>query len=381
MPYQEVAPGDGGPANEGIGRGLAAVLSFGHASALVHVRIRLVGQRRCPGTGQLFLYLQEQGVVRPVAEQQHHVVARADTAGAHDLKGDIHRPVSIQRLPPVQPEGVAVRPERCDHLASLLVLHMAQERRLIVKARLAAGAGHRQLGQVPGRGGTLRLLQDFVYATVFGVAMHLVGHEVQDMHGRKAPQGFAVTTRELTHRPGACRVLSARLAVGEDQTRGKAFDIPFPWRGGQGFVKIVQVEDQMPVGRGVGSEVAHVRVAAKLHGQPGHRMAGEVHGHQRSRPAKEAERRSRHPGPLDRQHFGQAARVGGDEGLHRVRPVGRGRPRTLVSPRDDLAAGFAARATLGHRVNGRNNGRKRFGHGRSSVDQGGRRARGGLHFR
>ena len=61
----------------------------------------------------------------------------------------------------------------------------------------------------------------------------------------------------------AVAVLGASLAAGEDEAGGHALDVPLEGAA-DGFVEVVEVEDEAAVGRGKGAEVADVRVAAEL---------------------------------------------------------------------------------------------------------------------
>src|SRR4051794_20481236 len=65
------------------------------------------------------------------------------------------------------------------------------------------------------------------------------------------------------------------------------------------LVEVVDVEDELALGRGEAAEVRHVGVAAELRVQAGHRRVGEVRSHDGGRPAEERERRLEHPPVAD----------------------------------------------------------------------------------
>ena len=87
------------PAQERVGSGLRQPLAPDHPLALVLV-LALAGER---GQHRLLglLDLQEQRLVRAVAEQQHDERLGADRPDAHDLAREIAEIVAAQHLAPV----------------------------------------------------------------------------------------------------------------------------------------------------------------------------------------------------------------------------------------------------------------------------------------
>src|SRR5580704_15782123 len=83
----------------------------------------------------------------------------------------------------------------------------------------------------------------------------------------------------------SCSDLPAR----EHDTRCQPFHIPFPWRG-QGFVEVVDVENEPPFRRSETPKIADVAIAAGLNANSGLRCSGEVHRHQGRRTTKKRER-------------------------------------------------------------------------------------------
>src|SRR4029077_13654240 len=67
----------------------------------------------------------------------------------------------------------------------------------------------------------------------------------------------------LQHRGGNVLALERPVPTGDADARGEALHIPFPGAG-QGLVEVVDVEDQLPLRRGEGTEVRQVRVTAEL---------------------------------------------------------------------------------------------------------------------
>ena len=70
----------------------------------------------------------------------------------------------------------------------------------------------------------------------------------------------------------------AGLAPGKHEGGGHAFQVPLEWTA-NGLVKIVDVEDEAAVGRGISAEIADVGVAAELRDDARIRQHGEVCGH------------------------------------------------------------------------------------------------------
>ena len=107
-------------------------------------------------------------------------------------------------------------------------------------------------------------------------------------------------------RRSAARV--AAVTAHDLETGGQAFDIPFP-RTRQRLVEVVDVEDQLPLGRAEHAEVRQVSVAAELHPHAGSGGVGQVIGHDHRRAPIERERRHEHSPVADRDQLGHAARA------------------------------------------------------------------------
>src|SRR5215204_2565843 len=74
-----------------------------------------------------------------------------------------------------------------------------------------------------------------------------------------------------------------------DQARCQSLDIPFEWAG-QGLVKVIDVEHQATLRRGVRAEVRQVGIAAQLSSQPWRRRPLEIRSHDQCCTAVERER-------------------------------------------------------------------------------------------
>jgi len=93
--------------------------------------------------------------------------------------------------------------------------------------------------------------------------MDLIVSEFQHGHLREEVHRGAIALEEGSRGVAAEAVFCACLASGEDEAYGEALDVPLEWAA-NGLVEVVDVEDEAAIGRGEGSEVADVRVAAEL---------------------------------------------------------------------------------------------------------------------
>ena len=103
--------------------------------------------------------------------------------------------------------------------------------------------------------------------------------------------------------------LVARLASGKDDGCGHAFEVPLEGAA-DGFVEVVDVEDEAAVGCGEGAEIADVGVAADLRFDAGVGDDGEICSHDGSRSTEEDEGRLRHELMLELEQGGNAAALG-----------------------------------------------------------------------
>ena len=122
-----------------------------------------------------------------------------------------------------------------------------------------------------------------------------------------------------------CASLEAEIARGDLEARREPLDVPLPGPG-QRLVEVVDVEDQLAVGRGVAAEVGEVRVAAELGPEAGRRRGREVGGHHRGRPAVEGERGDQHARVSQRHELRDPRLRLALEHVHRVGPIRRRLP-------------------------------------------------------
>ena len=110
-----------------------------------------------------------------------------------------------------------------------------------------------------------------------------------------------------------------------------------------GLVEVVDVEDELAVGRREPTEVRQVGISAALHAESavGHRR--QVGGHHDRGAAVERERRREHALVPDRDELGDTGHFLTAEERDGIGPIGRRLPCRVAGPRDLRARGFPAR--------------------------------------
>ena len=104
---------------------------------------------------------------------------------------------------------------------------------------------------------------------------------------RYAAHAECTTVRAVT-------LVEAPVPARDLEARGQPLDVPLPGSRNR-LVEVVEVEHQVPLGRGVAAEVRQVRVPAQLDLDPGRGRRGEVRGHHRGAAPEEGERGGEHP--------------------------------------------------------------------------------------
>ncbi len=318
------------------------------------------GEHRFTG----LLGLEDQRVLPVAAQQQHDPAARADAADAHHFACHVNDGVLLQQVSAVGLETVPVQRDqlpdlavervaalvrqhvghRCDQLrhggeAAPAVDHLGEllERlQAVAPARLAQRLGHALAA--PGVEHPLRQCPEvrLVHACVPHVE---VVHPGEEMHL------LAVGAHRRPDDVRAHALVEAVLPTGDDQARREPLDVPFPWPG-QGFVEVVDVEQEIAFRGAEQPEVHHVRVAAQLGPDARVGCAGQVGGHDRGGTPVETERRLRHPAVADRhQLLHPGGRLPLDE-VHRIRPVRRRLEVSVGGPRCPRPGGPAVRGPV-----------------------------------
>ena len=146
-----------------------------------------------------------------------------------------------------------------------------------------------------------------------------------------------MTVRRCSAVKSLSRPATARLAASRLTSHSKG--------PGQGFVEVVDVEDQAPFRGGERAEVRQVRVTAELDPQPRGRGRGQVGGHRQRRPPVVGERRDQHPAVPDRHQLGHPRLRLTQQQPHRV-PVRRRVELAMRRPAVPGAGRLALRSPL-----------------------------------
>ena len=161
------------------------------------------------------------------------------------------------------------------------------------------------------RGG---LLAELAFAHLFGdlveklACFEMVVPHIERAFGRGVAHPLAVPAHARHHDGSTVGARVAAVTAHDLETGGQAFDVPFP-RTGERFVEVVDVEDQLPLGRAEHAEVRQVGVATELHADARIGSGGQVVGHDHGPAPIERERRQEHPAVADRHQLGHSARA------------------------------------------------------------------------
>jgi hypothetical protein len=131
----------------------------------------------------------------------------------------------------------------------------------------------------------------------------------------------------------------------DDNAGRQPLNVPLPGRR-QGFVEIVDVEEDVALGRRETAEIHQVSVAAGLHAKSGRRGRREIGRHDRGGAAIEGERRLGHAGEAQRDQFGDAAFVSLVQKLDRIASILGRLPTAMRDARRRVTQPFACGAAL-----------------------------------
>jgi hypothetical protein len=311
--------------------------------------------------------LQEQRIGLVPTDEQHDPGPHAHAPHADRLPSHVDHPELLQKVAAVglqrAPIGSHELVDPPEHLVTRLAgLHLANghdDRRIAHDARLAvdhagelvegaqavlaAGLGQHLLGSLGHPAGDLRAghLQDLV-----GVQPS-VPHRELGKPGER-PDLVAIRLDGGEHRSGALPLVEAPLPPGDGDARGQPLHVPFP-RPGQRLVEVVDVEHQVPLGRGEHPEVAQVRVTTHLDGDARPRRVGQIRRHDERGAAVERERGRQHPPVADGHQLRHPRRRLLLEEVDRIRPARIRLERRVRRPRDLGPSLLAALGSLGHR--------------------------------
>ena len=250
-----------------------------------------------------------------------------------------------QRLPiPFERVGVSRRDPR-----GLLVCGVEDQRRLVLdpwrRAVCPTSFGNRLSGRLFRRAcSTLCLTRSTSSAgrqdLENAVEIDAIVPDVQRVHRGVVGHSFAVGAHGFRRRLRRVAVEQPDMMGGDDDAGRQPLDVPLPWRR-QGFVEIVDVEEDVALRRGEAAEIHEVSVAARLHAKPGGGGRGQVGRHDRGRAAIEGERRLRHAPEAYRDQLRNPAFIGLVQKLDRIAPVLGRLPAALRCARRGVAQRLA----------------------------------------
>jgi len=111
------------------------------------------------------------------------------------------------------------------------------------------------------RGGPLGFEQDLGNRSDALQPVHLKARHFEHRHPRKGVHGPAIAPEHDRSCLRTGNILVACFTAGQDDAGRQTLQIPLKGPA-DGFVEVVDVEDQPPIGRGVGTQVADMRVSA-----------------------------------------------------------------------------------------------------------------------
>ena len=271
---------------------------------------------------------------------------------------DQHPPVGLQRPPVLAEEGAQflLEVDRAGQLAEQ-VAERDDDRRVGNDPRLPVldpGQLVQLLHAVPGPGLGQPLVQLLALALPEQVVepgpelvdVHLGVPDVQVALAGQLPHDLPVARGRGEHDLPAVLVAEPVLPRGHLQAGRQPLHVPLPGRG-QRLVEVVDVEEQLALGRAEEAEVGQVRVPARLHDHPGGRGAGQVAGHGQGRAAVVGERGLHHPAVPHRDQVRNPGRALRLQQRDRVGPVRRRLPLGVALARYLGARRLAADPAFG----------------------------------
>ena len=309
-----------------------------------------------------FLGLEKERVAAVATQHQHDEGAGADAADANHLERRVDEAVAVEQNAAVLGKRVAVVGDdlQCGLFEALALLDQLvdrhDQRRFADDAQLAVnlagqlrerphpvlGTGLREVAAEAGgfllAGGRFPTSCDRLH-----VDLRVPDLEVAELG--HPPHRRPVLGRHRGNDVQPLAALEAALAPGDGEARGEPHHVPLP-RPRQSLVEVVDVEDELAIGRGVGAEVGEVGVAAELHVEAAARGRRQVGRHHRRRAAVEGEGRDQHARIAQRHELANPRGGLGLEQLDRVRAVCRRLPLIVARARRLAAGGLAGGGSL-----------------------------------
>ncbi len=151
---------------------------------------------------------------------------------------------------------------------------------------------------------------------------------------------LAVAAQKHAHSTPAVRLGLFAFASGKIEAGGKPLDIPFK-RPAQGLIKVVDVKGQIAVHRGIGPQITHMGITAKLVQKARVRLLTEVMRHHRHGTAKVAKGGLGHAVVLEFEQVRQAILRGTVQDFERTAARSLAMPLPMGGARHLFAAALA----------------------------------------
>lgn len=164
-------------------------------------------------------------------------------------------------------------------------------------------------------------------------------------HARTLAQVLAIGRYTLHRSLPSYPVGQLVVACGDGKADRQSLQIPFPGRW-QGLIEVVEIKNQVALGRREQAEIQQVCVAAGLNLQAGRRGGCKVGGHQRRGAAQEGERAAQHAAVSDRYQFRHTIPIRLFKNVDGIAPSRRRSPVGMHSAGDDVAQGFSCGQAL-----------------------------------
>ncbi len=175
--------------------------------------------------------------------------------------------------------------------------------------------------------------------------------QLKNGHGGEEAHALAITLEQVGGGFARFGVAGFGGLAGEEDAGSEPLEVPLEGAA-DGFVEVVDVEDEFGVDTGVGAEIADVGVAAELGDDAGIGLEGEVIGHDRHGSAKEAEGRGGHEPVAEIEQARKTAVHGTAEQIQRIVTAELRIPVAMLRAGELFAAALAGGAAIGRRESG-----------------------------
>src|SRR3990172_7721394 len=205
-----------------------------------------------------------------VSKQENEISASSHTPYSHYAVSDICHRIPPQHMPISQRNGFGIILQGFDDFPSCIVVDAGQNWRILHKAPSSIRLATRYLRQKCFIGSGSRFFnrlqhQDprlFWNLDEAGLPIRIVVKRphIQDSHWMNALEVEAVAANAFHHGAAAFTLVETVFARGNIDACYKPFEVPFPGAGDR-FIEVIQVQDNIALGRAVESEVVDMSIS------------------------------------------------------------------------------------------------------------------------